>query len=121
MVDNIERTESDDLAMVMAKHGLTEFYLYAATLERAGVLHELYDWTQLFCPDIWSWGAEDMDVIRGAIEKTTQDKAGPFFSVHRGAIHKFAPDARYAISDFWVSRGLFTDREVAFDFLSNMG
>ncbi len=120
MVKNIECMENADLADVMTKHGLTEFFLYAATLEKAGVLHELYDWSQLFSPDIWAWGAEDMNIIREAIEKTTRDSAGPFFGLHRGAVHKFAPDARYAISDFWVSRGLFSDREAAFDFLSNM-
>jgi len=120
IVDNIEEAEKEDFALVMRKHGFTEFFLYAATLAKVGVLHDLYEWNQPFSPDIWKWGAQDLKVIQEAIEKAEKDTTGPFFSVHRGAIPLLIPAGRDKICDLWSARSLFPNATAAFEFLSTI-
>jgi hypothetical protein len=120
LVDNVEAKSGKDLAQCITENGLTEFFLYAAALLQAGVLYELYEWSQPFSPDIWKWGAEDLSIIREAVDKAQRDSAGPFFSVHRGAIPLFTPAGRNIICDLWVGRSLFRDADEAFEFLSNI-
>jgi hypothetical protein len=120
IVRNIEKDEKCDFALAMSKHGFTEFFLYAATLAKVGVLDDLYDWNQPFSPDIWTWGAQDLAVVEKAVNEAKRDISGPFFSVHRGAIRLLFPVCRDKICELWTERSLFQNTDEAYEFLSTI-
>jgi hypothetical protein len=95
------------VGVVMAREDMTEFFAYSAMLASVGTLHELYEWTQPFSPDLWNWGAPDPDIVAAVLDRARKDEAAPFISIHRGALPRLTPEGRAMISDFWEERGLF--------------
>lgn len=119
LVAEIEEKEGKNVLAVMTEHGLTEFFLYGAFLLKNETLYDLYEFKQRFSPDVWKWGADNLDLLRDTVKKVLSDTTGPFLTLHRGALQAFAPAAREIISEIWVARGLFPDVDAAYEFLSN--
>jgi hypothetical protein len=108
LVDQAER-EHAPIAQVLRRWAITEFFLYAATLAKVGVLRELYAWDQPFTADVWAWGAQDTALVRDALQRAMRPTHGPFFSLHRAAVARLDADARMLVAQAWRDRGLVAD------------
>ena len=85
---------------------LLEFILYSGWIVARGTdLSEVFDFHQVFCPNIWPRGSS-VDKVSEAIEKA-RTKGTPLFSVHRTALARMEPEGVALLSAFWLERGLF--------------
>ena len=95
---------------------LTEFFLYAGWLVRAGRdLSETFLFHQRFCGSIWPEfcskdGTQDQISFADAARS-------PIFSVHRNALNVMPAESCTLLANFWVGRKLFQSEEDAQDFI----
>jgi hypothetical protein len=118
LVANMERNEGVRLTEAMERRGVSEFFLYGAALQAAGLLDELYDWSLPLCPTIWPDYGPDDGLVFAAIERARSGEYGPFFGAHRRAIPRLTEPGRLAIAEFWAGRGLFASAPDAVAFLA---
>jgi hypothetical protein len=118
LVANMERIEGVGLTEAMKRTGVSEFFLYGAALRAAGLLDDLYDWSQPECPAIWPENASDDGVVLARIELARSDDRTPFFAVHRRAIPNLTEIGRLALAELWADRGLFASAPAAAAFLA---
>jgi hypothetical protein len=114
----MERIEGVRLTEAMKRTGVSEFFLYGAALRAAGLLDDLYDWSQPECPAIWPENASDDGVVLARIELARSDDRTPFFAVHRRAIPNLTEIGRLALAELWADRGLFASAPAAAAFLA---
>jgi hypothetical protein len=118
LVANMERNEGVRLLEAMTRRGVSEFFLYGAALQAAGLLDSLYDWSLPLGPTIWPENGPDDGFVVGGIERARSGEYGPFFAAHRRAIPRLTETGRRAIAEFWADRGLFASAADAVAFLA---
>lgn len=106
LVSGLEAKEKTSLLTVLTKHNLTEFFIYAAMLQKAGKFDTYYDWSQPLIADLWPAQGSNDWCVKGVIKAAQEDTTGPFLAVHRGALKHMTPVGQKAMAEFWVSKGL---------------
>jgi hypothetical protein len=95
---------------------LTEYFLYSSWLVARGhALEVLYDPSGIPCPAIWPKGGNTAGVERALASVTAQNPA--MFSVHRTALARMDREATRLLSEFWLSRQLFSSRREVRSFI----
>jgi len=116
MIDDIERRSGRSFPREFDANALTEFFLYAAWIvANDGSLDDIYELQPASQPYVWAKTA-DRDGVERAIQAAT-DARSAVFAVHRLALSRLDADSARALSDFWVSRGLFSTRGEAERFI----
>jgi hypothetical protein len=113
LVSSLEGKEKTNLATAMTKHNLTEFFVYAATLQKAGKFGQYYDWSQAMIADLWPEQGSNDWCVKGVVKNAQDNPSAPFMSIHRRALEVMTPVGRKALVEFWVSKGLFQRAEDA--------
>lgn len=107
LVSSLETREKTNLVAALTRHNLTEFFIYAATLQKQGRFDQFYDWSQAMIADLWPEQGSNDWCVKGKIKTAQEDTSGPFLSIHRGALKVMTPVGKTALAEFWVSKGLF--------------
>jgi hypothetical protein len=106
MIDDIERNSGRSFPREFDANALTEFFLYASWIvAHNGSLDDFYELQPASRPYIWAKAA-DLEGVERAIQAAT-DARSAVFAVHRLALSRLDAESAAALSDFWVSRGLF--------------
>lgn len=109
----IARLTGKPLAQAMQDSDITEFFSYAAALHGRGVLDELYSFDQPWCLGVWPADAHHGERVAAILRKSREPHAGPFLSVHRGALANQPADQPEPYTLFWGEIGLASPLEVA--------
>ncbi len=107
LMSDIAARSGRSFADEFIREELLEFFLYSGWIVSRGTdLTEVFDFHQVFSPNIWPRGAGTEQVAQ-AIDKARTGRA-PLFSVHRGALAQLDHSALALLSAFWCERGLFS-------------
>jgi len=115
LIQFIERREHEAFASVFLGRRLSEFFLYSGFLISKGTLHQLYDMSPSFEPQIWPGNAgarRCSEVISMA-----NQHGCPFMTVHRRALEKMDKQGQRLLAEFWHARNLFASAEDGLRFL----
>ena len=96
---------------------LLEFFLYSGWIVARGTdLAEVFDFHQVFAPNVWPRGASAGQVAQ-AIDKARSGPA-PLFGVHRTALARMDHEAVALLTAFWCELGLFASTGAAQRFVA---
>lgn len=116
LVAALERREGQPFAEIFVRQRFTEFFLYAAWLESAGVrLDSIYDDSGIENSTIWPRERRHDDVLR--ILRTLRSDGGSFLSVHRTALARADYSTTMLIVSLWRECGLFVSVSAAWRFV----
>lgn len=116
LTDAIAARSGRDFASEFIEAGLLEFFLYSGWLVRTfGTTDGHLDGTVVRSTTIWPGrsSAADVDAALSSADKLRS----PFLAVHRGAIARAHIRSMRALSEFWLSRGLFDNQLQVMRFL----
>jgi Family of unknown function (DUF6492) len=117
LIDDIERRSGRSFPQEFVASSLTEFFLYAGwIIANNGSLDGVYELQRVTRPYVWPRAA-NRDGVERAIRVAT-DTRSAVFAVHRKALGRLDAESTRALSDFWVSRQLFSTRSEAERFIS---
>jgi hypothetical protein len=117
LIDDIEHRSGRSFPREFVANALTEFFLYAGwIIANNGSLDDIYELQPASRPYIWP-ETSNRDGVERAIRAAT-DREAAVFAVHRIALARLDVESARALSDFWVSRRLFSTRGEAERFIS---
>jgi hypothetical protein len=101
-----------DFAAAFVAHGLTEFFLYSASVLADG--EDLQDRFALRAQQASTvWPAQVDPASVAALAAAVRERGGPVFSVHRDAFAVLPTASQELLVDLWTAAGLFADRTSA--------
>lgn len=118
MTRDIQVRSGKDFATEFVDNNLLEFFLYSGWLLQTGrLLEDIFDFHQVFCPNIW---VKDIgpEIVRAAITRAA-NRDLTLFGIHRKALGRLDAESVSVLVGFWTERGLFESTTAGGQFVAD--